>query len=204
MLPNRLAHTAVPAFEPASGRVLGGAVFSAEGGCLGIDSREVARLFRAHGSLVYARSLRLLGSDAEADEVTQDAFVRLLTTTSNVPDGNEIVPWLYTLTTNLCLNRLRNRRRRDALHDTTLKPPAEADSPSPSALAQVRALLASADEREARAAICVLVDGMTHDEAAEHLGVSRRTVGNLVERFKVWAQARLEEEPVDSRQRGTA
>jgi RNA polymerase sigma-70 factor (ECF subfamily) len=52
----------------------------------------------------------------------------------------------------------------------------------------VRKLLAKADPDQARAALCVYVDGMSHAEASEILEVSRRTVGNLLDRFNTWAQ----------------
>lgn len=162
---------------------------------MSIDSREVARLFRLHSPLIYSRALRLLGTNAEAEEVTQDAFVRLLTTTSSPPEENRFVPWLCTLTTNLCLNRLRDDDRHALLRATTLKPGGEEQVPgSQPVLLQVRRLLAKADERLAQAAVYVLVDGMTHEEAAGFLRVSPRTVGNLVERFKEWARNELEDE----------
>jgi RNA polymerase sigma-70 factor (ECF subfamily) len=40
--------------------------------------------------------------------------------------------------------------------------------------------------------VYVFLDGMSHEEAAELLGVSKRTVGNLLERFQAWAQEQLE------------
>ena len=51
-------------------------------------------------------------------------------------------------------------------------------------------LLAEADEKQAQAAVYVYLDGMSHEEAAELLGVSKRTVGNLIDRFVAWAQRR--------------
>jgi RNA polymerase sigma-70 factor (ECF subfamily) len=159
---------------------------------LSVDSSDVARLFRKHSPLVYARALRLLGSRSEAEEVTQDAFVRLLTTTSNAPAGNQTVPWLCTLTTNLCLNRLRDHERHDLLHATVLQHTQDAEPAQQPVLVQMRRLLARADEKLARAAVYVLVDGMTHEEAAEYLEVSPRTVGNFIDRFKEWALRDME------------
>jgi RNA polymerase sigma-70 factor (ECF subfamily) len=56
----------------------------------------------------------------------------------------------------------------------------------------LRRLLAEADEQQARAAIYVYLDGMSHEEAAAVLGVSKRTVGNLIDRFLAWANQRSE------------
>ena len=54
-------------------------------------------------------------------------------------------------------------------------------------------VLAEADPQCASAAVCVYLDGMSHEEAAEVLEVSRRTVGNLLERFAAFARKRLSE-----------
>ena len=53
-------------------------------------------------------------------------------------------------------------------------------------------LLREADSRQAEAAVYVHIDGMSYSEAAVLLGVSKRTVGNLIERFNTWAAKRLE------------
>jgi RNA polymerase sigma-70 factor (ECF subfamily) len=65
------------------------------------------------------------------------------------------------------------------------------DPASPEDVLLMRQLLAEADERQAAAAVYVLMDGMSHEEAAEVLGVSKRTVGNLLERFQAWARERM-------------
>ena len=62
----------------------------------------------------------------------------------------------------------------------------------PEELVLLRRLLETADERQATAAVYVFLDGMSHEEEAALLGVSKRTVGNLLERFQAWAQAQLE------------
>ena len=55
-------------------------------------------------------------------------------------------------------------------------------------------LLRDAEPQQAQAALHVHVDGMSHAEAAKVLGVSRRTVGNLLERFTAWARTQADEE----------
>lgn len=141
--------------------------------------------------MVYRRARRLLGSHEDAEEATQEVFIRVLRGGGGFEGRASVTTWLYEIATNYCLNQIRNRSRRDELRAERHDPdagrgaPAEAD-----ALVEVRGLLAEADEAQARAAIYVLVDGMSHEEAAELLGVSKRTVGNQIERFRAWAAAR--------------
>ena len=102
--------------------------------------------------------------------------------------------WLYRITTNYCLNQLRDRGRRRDLLEARAEEAAPAAVPYDLAkMVQMRRLLAEADPREAAAAVAVFVDGMSHAEAAQVLEVSRRTVGNLCDRFVRWAAERLDE-----------
>jgi len=55
----------------------------------------------------------------------------------------------------------------------------------------LRALLQRAEPQQAEAAVYVYIDGMSQLEAAKLLNVSRRSVGNLLERFNAWAQKEL-------------
>lgn len=152
-------------------------------------------LFRVHGPMVFRRARRILGNDADAEEAVQEVFVRAFQSSETFENRSSVTTWLYRITTHWCLNRIRDRRRRDELWSVKVEPvePTATASQSHAESMALRRVLAEADEREAKAAICVFIDGMSQDEAAEVLGVSRRTVGNLLERFSKFARARLAE-----------
>jgi RNA polymerase sigma-70 factor (ECF subfamily) len=154
------------------------------------DPRAIATLFENQGPMVFRRALRLLGSVEDAKEATQEVFIRLLRAGELQPRLS-MTAWLYQITTNYCLNQLRDGKQRNKLRERHVAPVEEAKDPRAEELALLRQLLAEADPREAEAAVFVFIDGMSHDEAAEVLGVSRRTVGNLLERFTASAQARM-------------
>src|SRR5262245_7283991 len=59
--------------------------------------------------MVYRRCLRLLGDEDEAMDAWQDVFVRVL---ERRIDARHPSSFLYRVATNLCLNRIRDRRRR--------------------------------------------------------------------------------------------
>ncbi len=155
------------------------------------EAESPRELFERHGPAVYRRARQLLGSHHEAEEALQEVFLRVITRVETFERRSSIATWLYQVTTNYCLNRLRDGKRRDEL----LREQGEARSylgqgPADAAdIALVRQLLGRAGEAEARAAVHVHLDGMTHDEAAEIMGVSRRTVGNLLDRFREQAGA---------------
>lgn len=155
------------------------------------DSRQISSLFEQHGPRVFRRALRLLGNPADAEEATQEIFIRALRAAQGFRHQSQMTTWLYQITTHYCLNHLRDRSRRATLHKEHVEPLAEvlatASTPPPDEQVFIRKLLASADERQATAAVYVFIDGMSHEEAAAVLGVSKRTVGNLIERFQAWA-----------------
>ncbi|MFE8602006.1 RNA polymerase sigma factor [Archangium violaceum] len=158
------------------------------------DSQQISLLFNQHGPRVYRRALRLLGNPADAEEATQEIFIRAFRAAGSFRQQSQMTTWLYQITTNYCLNLIRDRSRRTALHEEHVAPIADSDSRaasvSPDDLVLLRRLLAEADERQAAAAVYVFLDGMSHEEAASVLGVSKRTVGNLLERFQEWVNAR--------------
>lgn len=158
---------------------------------------DLGELFRQHGPMVYRRALRLLSRPEDADEATQEVFLRVMRSVDTFEGRSGITTWLYQITTHYCLNLIRDRGRRRQLLEQNLvfdgTGPDEGGSAAASDLLLLRQLLAEADEQQAQAAVYVYLDGMNHEEAAELLGVSKRTVGNLLERFLSWASRRTEE-----------
>ncbi len=101
---------------------------------------------------------------------------------------SSMTTWLYRVTTNMCLNRMRNHKTRQRLLEAHVAPVVhEAHQDGADAWAVVRQFLDRMPEDLVRVAIFYSVDGMTHQEIAEVMGCSRRQVGNLLERARAWA-----------------
>jgi RNA polymerase sigma-70 factor (ECF subfamily) len=160
---------------------------------MSFDRQQMRALYETHGPMVYRRARRILGNDADAEEAVQEVFIRAFSGSDAFERRSSVATWLWRITTHWCLNRMRDKRRRQELWQQKVEPaePTHEGALSHAEILTLRRLLAEADEREAQAAICVHLDGMSHDEVAEVLGVSRRTVGNLIERFTKFARARL-------------
>lgn len=60
---------------------------------------------------VYGLAYRLLGNDQDAKDTAQDAFVRMWQSRKRWLPKGAVSTWAYRITTNLCLNRLRSRKR---------------------------------------------------------------------------------------------
>ncbi len=158
----------------------------------GTGSNEVAALFQQHGAMVYRRAYRLLGRREDAEEAVQEVFVRVMRGLASFDHRSSVTTWLYQITTHFCLDQLRNGSRRRQLFAENAIASEDTEGASVGDLILLRRLLSEADEQQARAVVYVFLDGMSHEQAAELLGVSKRTVGNLVDRFLAWAQKRSE------------
>jgi RNA polymerase sigma-70 factor, ECF subfamily len=158
-----------------------------------VDHREAAsRLYREYGPAVYRRCLRLLRDREAAQDATQEVFVKLIGHMARLEGRGEVLPWIYRVATNHCLNVRRNAGRHAESELTPDLPSggaAAADAFPDRRLAQE--LLSRFDEGTQAVAVGILVDGMERDEVAGALGISRRTVSRRLARFLASTRAFL-------------
>jgi RNA polymerase sigma-70 factor (ECF subfamily) len=76
------------------------------------DAEAFEVLFRRYGSRILRQAMYLLNNEAEAEEVVQDVFLTLYAKASTFRGDAALSTWLYRLTANAALSRLRRRRRR--------------------------------------------------------------------------------------------
>jgi len=69
-----------------------------------------AELVRRHQNAVYSLCYRLVGNAAEAEDLAQEAFLRLYRSAGQFRAGARLRPWLHKITTNVCLDALRKRK----------------------------------------------------------------------------------------------
>jgi RNA polymerase sigma-70 factor (ECF subfamily) len=145
--------------------------------------RNLEVVYARHSRSVYRRALRLLGDAEAARDATQEVFVRVLRAGGEVPVEPTPTAWLYRVTTNLCLNRLRDRNRQEALLAANYVG-ADIAPAAAEARAALRQLLARIPEDLHEVAVYFFVDELTYDEIAPLLQVSRRTVSNRLAAFR--------------------
>jgi len=75
------------------------------------DRDAFEQLVRRHVASVHGRARAMLGSDADAADVTQEAFIRAHDKLDGFRGDAKFSSWLKGITTNLCLMRLRSKRR---------------------------------------------------------------------------------------------
>jgi RNA polymerase sigma-70 factor (ECF subfamily) len=80
------------------------------------DSSAFGALVRRYQRRVYSAALHLTGNHSDADDVAQEAFVRAFRGLASFDGRSDFFTWLYRITINTALNRLRSTRRNQALH----------------------------------------------------------------------------------------
>lgn len=135
---------------------------------------DVEDLWNRYGPLVLRRCRQLLRDDEDALDVCQDVFVQILRRREvlaiQFPSS-----LIYRIATNLCLNRIRDRRRwPELVEDQQLARIARLDDPT--AAVNARSILGRlfARHRESTRIIATLhfVDGLTLEQVAEEVGMS--------------------------------
>ena len=128
----------------------------------------------------------MLRDPAEAEDVTQEAFLRAFGAIARFDGRSEPYTWLYRIAVNLSLNALRARksaRRSGTVSEDdplSASPRAGVVRPIDAAQRQLYAILArSIDELSESlrtTLILVCIDGLSHEEAAEVLGAPEGTI----------------------------
>ena len=135
---------------------------------------DVDQAYRRYGPMVLRRCRRLLRTEEEAADAMQDVFVQLLRHQERL---DEAAPssLLFRIATNVCLNRIRSKKRRpEDASDELLLRIATADDPAERA--QSRSFLDRIFSRQQPSsrtiAVLHLLDGMTLEEVAREVGMS--------------------------------
>jgi RNA polymerase sigma-70 factor, ECF subfamily len=79
------------------------------------DREAFGRLVRRHQRRVYAATLHILGNHSDADDATQEAFVRAFRGLASFDGRADFFTWLYRIAVNTALNTLRGGKRGTAL-----------------------------------------------------------------------------------------
>ncbi|WP_372442257.1 RNA polymerase sigma factor SigE [Actinomadura violacea] len=165
---------------------------------------------REHSARVYRLAYRLTGNQHDAEDLTQEVFVRVFRSLSNYTPGT-FEGWLHRITTNLFLDmaRRRQRIRFEGLADDAAER-LQGREPTPAQAfddtnfdADVQAALdALAPEYRAAVVLCD-IEGLSYEEISATLGVKLGTVRSRIHRGRAQLRAALEHRAPTRRRPGT-
>lgn len=147
---------------------------------------DVEQAFADHYDVLYRYLVRLTGDSDVAADVAQESFIRLV---ERSPDGRQLRGWLFRVATNLVRDDSRVRRRRmELLQECPDRSPV-GDAPHvPDQLLEskerretVRGALDVLPPRD-RTLLLMREEGFSHQEMAEAVGTTTKSVGSMIAR----------------------
>jgi RNA polymerase sigma-70 factor (ECF subfamily) len=154
---------------------------------------------RTHSARVYRLAYRLTGNPHDAEDLTQDVFVRVFRSLSTYTPGT-FEGWLHRITTNLFLDQVRRKQRIrfDALADDAGDRLAGRE-PSPSQVyddthfdGDVQHALDSLTPDFRAAVVLCDIEGLSYEEIAATLGIKLGTVRSRIHRGRAQLRTSLE------------
>lgn len=156
--------------------------------------------------IAFRLALRIVGSRAEAEDVLQDAYLRVWNQRDQLRDPAAARAWIYTIVRNASHNRVRSRSRR-AGHERVGDPAQleriaryiQSGDPSPEERASTRQLgevvmrvIDQLDDKHRVVLLLRAVDGLSYDDLSETLDVPVGTVESRLHRARQKLLSRLE------------
>jgi len=165
------------------------------------DPEAFARLVACYWSRVFGRLYRQVGDREEAEDLTQDVFLRLYRYRNRYEPRAKFATWLFHITQNVARNALRSRRRRPcmplgALAGDNEQPfldkilPDRSESPSrplerEELAHQVRTAVSSLGERQREALEMHQFGDRTYNEVAEEMDMTPKAAKSLLYRARI-------------------
>jgi len=151
------------------------------------DTSSFETLFNRHYDRVYGLLFRLIGNRQEAEDVTQEVFIKLYHQPFEGQREHNLSAWLYRVSTNMGYNHIRSRKRRWSRNRILVPDDRNKQGDPGDEVAvietreQVRAALANIKERQTQLLLMRQM-GFSYAELAESFGVSPGSVGTLLAR----------------------
>ncbi len=151
------------------------------------DAAAFERIYRLHGRRVYALCLRMVGNTAEAEDLTQEAFLQLFRKIYTFRGESAFSTWLHRLAVNVVLMKLRKKSLPETSLEETTEPDEETGGPRKDVGGPDLLLSGSIDRVNLQRAVEQLppgyrsvfilhdVQGYEHNEIAQIMGCS---IGN--------------------------
>jgi RNA polymerase sigma-70 factor (ECF subfamily) len=172
------------------------AVLVAEAG--GGDARAFRVLMERHLGSIVSVARRMLRDDAEAEDVAQEAFLRLWRSGASLEIGPAgIRPWLRRVVSNLCLDRVRSQGRVKVVEEVPEVPEAAkqlAALESRDVQRRVEGAMQQLPDRQRLALTLFHFEGLSQIEIGNVMGISDEAVESLLSRARRQLKADLKAE----------
>jgi RNA polymerase sigma-70 factor (ECF subfamily) len=162
------------------------------------DAQAFHTLVDRHLSVIVTLARRMLKDEAEADDIAQEALLRLWRAGETLELGpHGLRPWLRRVTSNLCLDRIRSSRRTvvtDEVPEMAEEASQEVGLEEQDLAKRVGEAMSALPERQRRALTLFHHEGLSQAEVGEVLGISDEAVESLLARARRTLRSSLEKD----------
>lgn len=177
--------------------------------CLAGEDEAFEELVHGYQNMVFNLAYRFLTSRQEAEDLSQEVFLKVFRSLDTFRRASSLKTWIYRITTNMALNRLKWLRRRLRHRQLSIDAGAEEEMPPMSeslpdlgpgpdrrlhgAQIEKRLQLAIDELSDEQKAVVILrdIEGLSYEEIAETLGINIGTVKSRLARGRANLQERL-------------
>jgi RNA polymerase sigma-70 factor (ECF subfamily) len=139
------------------------------------DPSAFDEIVRRHQPRVFALTYRMLRQREEAEDVTQEAFLKAFASLRHLRGDESLGPWICRIAARLCLSRLRRAGRRLEVAVDPDDLPVSPDVP-PDLAQEVRRAVGQLPPKYRLAVVAFYLEGHSYEEAARLLGLNVRTL----------------------------
>lgn len=143
----------------------------------GGDAEAFEELVVRHADTVFRMAWRWCANRADAEDITQEVFMKLARKMHCYSGGGKFTTWLYQVTLNEARDHLRGEKRRHGYETEFSAGRAESHDPAPQIEArEVSRMLERLPQEQKEAMMLVICQGVSHRDAANILGCAEKTV----------------------------
>ncbi len=156
------------------------------------DIPAFEEIYKATSSFVYNVALRITNNRNDADEVTQDVFVKAFKSLKDFGFRSSLKTWIYRITANTALNYCKKRSRSDQgkveydpiVHDASAVTDARRDFEESDTEHNVTELLGVLDPDQRACIVLREIEGLDYQSIADTLNININTVRSRLKRAR--------------------
>ncbi|NIP24930.1 MAG: sigma-70 family RNA polymerase sigma factor [Phycisphaerae bacterium] len=151
------------------------------------NKSELGQLYLRHKDRAVALAYRILGQWNRAEDISQEAFIRVYMAAGKYKPEAEFTTWLYKIIINLCIDEKRRTQRSDSLAQTygylqTSTRKSLGDDERAEIIGIVHKAIRKLNQRQRTVVILHKLEGLSHAEISNRTGWSQSSIESLLVR----------------------
>jgi len=144
-------------------------------------------IYESYKSKVYSTAYRMLGNSTDAEDITQDVFVRIYKKLHTLRNEAVLSTWIWRITMNLCIDWLRKKKVKMVLSEE----PIATDRSDPHLKLTLEQMISSLPNGYKSVFILHDVEGLNHKEISKVLRISEGTSKSQLHRARLLLRDKL-------------